>query len=379
MSRGSVYRRGSTWTAHVEYRDPSGERRQRKAGGHKTRAEAEEEVRRLLRSVDLGTAVSPDRITFAQYLHEWIDHREAMGALQRTTLDSYREKIRNYLEPLAGDVALQRLRALDLDRVYRTMASRDLSARTIRYTHSIARKALADAERQGLIETNPATRANPPTARAAKAPRFRVWTLAELAAFLDHVEGQAYGEALAFAALTGARRGEVCGLRWADVDLEQRVATIRHNVVELQGGGVEVKAPKSHRERVVYFDPALVELLRRHRVAQAEWRLVVGEGWRDLDLVFPNPDGTHLRPDVLTRAFARHVKAAGLPAIRLHDLRHGHATALVESGADPATVSSRLGHATTQFTLDVYVKPSEARQAQAVDGLAALLTAVREA
>ena len=375
--KGSVYKRGATWTAHIEFQDNTGKRRQRKRGGFRTEKLADLEVRKMLRAVDLGIAAAPDRITFGQYLKEWIDHREAMGSLERTTLDSYREKIRNYLEPMAGEIALQQLSAMDLDRTYRQMAERGLSARTIRYTHSIARKALSDAERLGVIEVNPAARANPPSSRSAQAPKFRVWSLEELATFLAYVEGKPYGVALAFAARTGVRRGEVCGLRWADLELsgDNPSATIRSNVVEVRGGGLDVKAPKSHRARAVSLDRTIVEQLRRHRVEQAEWRLAVGAGWRDLDLVFSQADGSYLRPDVLTRAFRRHAEGAELPIIRLHDLRHGHATELVEGGTDPATVSSRLGHATTQFTLDVYVKPSQDRQAAAVRSLADRLDA----
>ena len=107
--KGSVYKRGATWTAHIEFQDNTGKRRQRKRGGFRTEKLADLEVRKMLRAVDLGIAAAPDRITFGQYLKEWIDHREAMGSLERTTLDSYREKIRNYLEPMAGEIALQQL------------------------------------------------------------------------------------------------------------------------------------------------------------------------------------------------------------------------------------------------------------------------------
>jgi integrase len=365
----SFYKRGATWTAHVQYRTPEGKRVQRKIGGFRTKEDARKEANRLERSADLGVAVAPDRITVGQYLEEWLAHREAMGDLKRSTLQSYRNKVRLYLEPALGPIRVQKLTALDLDRTYRAMANRGLSPRSIRYAHSIIHKALHDAERQGVVEHNVARRANPPSSKAARAPQFEVWSNAELARFLAHTDELPHGLALRFAALTGARRGEVCGLRWDDVDLEAGVATIRHNVLELDGGGVYDDTPKNHRERAVALDDGLVAHLRRHRAQQAEWRLAVGQGWRDRGLVFCAPDGDYLRPDVLSRRFRSYAVEAGLPPVRLHDLRHGHGTGLVEAGYDPKTVSSS-GHATTQFTLDVYVKPSPERQAEAAQAFA---------
>ena len=375
--RGSTYRRGSGWTAHVEYVDTSGKRRQRKKGGFPTRKKAEAEVTRMLRSVELGTAVAPDRQTTEQYLLEWIDHRAAMGSLKASTVQSYRKKIRTYLIPALGHVPIQRLTATDLDRLYRDMAAKGLSARSIRYGHAIARKALADAERKGIIEHNPALRASPPSSRAARAPKFAIWSPVELGQFLAHIEGRPHAMALRFAALTGARRGEVCGLRWADVDLEAGVAAVRQAVVELDGGEIHFDTPKAHKERAVALDSDTSTRLRRHRVEQNEWRLVMGAGWRDNDLVFPAPDGSPLAPNVLSNTFRRYLASSGLPTIRLHDLRHGHGSGLVDAGYDAATVSKRLGHATTQFTLDVYVKPSAERQAAAAEAFADLVAGGR--
>lgn len=259
---------------------------------------------------------------------------------------------------------------LDLDGMYREMAENGLSPRSIRFAHSIAHKALADAERQGLVEFNAARRSNPPTSKSARAPKFRIWSAQELATFLAHSDSEPHGMAIRFAACTGARRGEVCGLRWADLDLDAGQAVIHHALIEMEGGGVREDTPKNHRERPISLDDDLVVRLRRHRSEQNEWRLQVGAGWKDDDLVFCGPDGSYLRPDVLSRRFRAYAKDAGVPKIRFHDLRHGHASGLIEAGYDAATVSSRLGHATTQFTLDVYVKPSTERQSAAAQAFA---------
>jgi integrase len=360
----SIYKRGATYTAHVQYRTADGERAQRKIGGFRTRKEAVAAANQIENNAIHGIAVAPDRLTVAGHLHEWIDHREAMGSLKRSTVQSYRTKIDSYIVPALGHIGLQRLTALDLDRLYR-------------YVHSIVHKALHDAERSGLVEHNVARRSNPPASKAAKAPKFAVWSDGELAAFLGHVDALPHGLAFRFAAFTGVRRGEVCGLRWADLDLAGGTAMIRHAIVEVAGGGIHEETPKNHRERAVALDADLVARLRHHHVEQNKWRLVVGGGWRDHDAVFCGPGGDYVRPDVLSNRFRAYVAASGLPTIRLHDLRHGHATGLVASGIDAASVSARLGHATVQFTLDVYVKPSSARQANAAQAFADRIAAVR--
>lgn len=370
-ARGSVYRRGATFTAHVTWKQ-DGRWRQRKQGGFRRRGDAQEALTMLLHGIDRGLALPPNALTVDGYLAGWLDHLEHVVGRKPSTIASYRAKVRQYVSPTVGDVRLQKLTAADLNRLYSTMARRGLSARTIRYVHSIVRKAMADAEDEGLVERNVATRAKPPTSRAARAPRFTVWSDEQLGAFLDFAEGRQQYEAILFAASTGARRGEVCALRWSDLDLDAKppTAVLRHSVVQVAGQGVVEGDTKTHRDRPITLDAELVAVLREHRRRQIEWRLVVGQGWRDHDLVFCGPAGDYLKPDSLSQAFDRLVAASGLPRIRFHDLRHGHATSLATS-TDPALVAQRLGHATTQFTFDHYVKTSLDRQAEAADRVAA--------
>jgi integrase len=373
--RGSVYRRGATWTWHVKWHQ-AGEARQRKRGGYRTRKEAEEALRKYLRTVDLGEAVRSEEMTLSAFLTSWVDHLEHVVERKASTVASYRSSLARYVEPTIGGLRLQQVTAADLDGLYRRMATAGQAARTIRLLHSILRAALGHAERLGLVERNVAVRATPPSTRAAKAPELAVWNVDQLGAFLDSIDDKPQAEAITFAAFTGCRRGEVVALQWSDVDLDEGEVTIRRSYV-MAGRQLVETTPKSHQERRVALDPSLVALLRRHRAAQHEWRLVMGAGWRDLDLVFPAPDGRHLRPETLSQAFKRYVAASGLPRVRFHDLRHGHATAMVEQGFDAKTVSTRLGHATVGFTLDRYVKPSTERQAAAAVGFAEAVEAAR--
>lgn len=365
--RGSVYRRGQTWTAHVTYKE-GGKVVQPKRGGYPTRREAEAALTEMLRLIDTGVAVEPSRLTVASYLGSWCDHRELMG-LRASTIVSYRAKLRQYVLPRLGDLRLQALEVGHVDGLWREMADRGLSSRTIRYTYTIVRKALDDAERKGIVMRNVAKLSSPPSAKSARAPSFPVWSADDLGAFLAFIDGWSLAEPIYLAAVTGMRRGELCALRWSELDLDAATITVERAVAE----GV-VDLPKSDKgRRVVELDGEDVSMLRRHRTDQLELRLLVGAGWVDEDLVFPRPDGRMLDPDTLSQQFDRLVRRSGLPRIRFHDLRHTHGTLMAEAGVDAKTISTRLGHASVAFTLDTYVKPSRAAQREAARAVGELV------
>lgn len=363
--RGSVYRRGATWTAHVKWQHQGGWK-QRKKGGHRTRRDAEQALTEMLGQLDLGVAVPADKLTVAGFLDGWLDHLEHVVGRKRSTVHGYRQTLLAYAVPAIGEMRVQKVTAADLDGIYRAMSRRGLSPRTVRYLYSILRKAFGDAERKGIVATNVVTRSTPPSTVAAKAPTFSIWTWDELGSFLDHIDGRPHAAAITFAAFTGVRRGEVIGLRWSDVDLEHRQAVIVQTVTEV-GSELVVGTTKSHRSRPVGLDDELVALLRRHRVAHNEWRLTMGRHWIDRDLVFPDAAGDFVRPETLSQQFDRLVATAGVPRIRFHDLRHTHATLLAEDGKNPKLISERLGHATVAFTLDRYVKVSTDTQIEAAN------------
>jgi integrase len=150
------------------------------------------------------------------------------------------------------------------------------------------------------------------------------------------------------------RRGELAGLRWVDVDFDHATVSplVLRVVVDHQ---VHASAPKTDRSRRrLALDPVTLQALRDHRTHQAEDRRVVGPGYRDLGYVFTWPDGRALHPDNITGWFEQHTRAAGLPPIRLHDVRHSYATAALKAGIPAKVISERLGHASVAFTLQVY-------------------------
>ena len=203
-------------------------------------------------------------------------------------------------------------------------------------------------------------RVSRPKQRRPGGSTLRYWTAADLRTFLRAAQGEHLYPALHLAAFTGMRRGEVCGLRWADVDLDAGVVTVRQtrtssaDLVVGTGTHVVVGEPKTGHGRRVDLDPATVTVLKGWRRQQAEDRLALGGSWPDHGLVFTDAGGQPPHPDTVSGSFDRVVAGAPVPRITLHGLRHTHATILLAAGTPVKVVSERLGHRDVTTTLNYY-------------------------
>lgn len=352
MSRaGSIKRDASGRWAFVVDTTPPGaaRRRQVRKRGFAAKREAQEALTATLAAVQSGGFVAPDRMTVGEYLERWLDGLVTVG-LRPSTIDGYRWMIARYVPDDLGATRLQDLGAVDFDRLYSALLAsggrngRALSSRTVRYLHS------------------------------ARSPEMTVWTPAETKVFLQGVAEHHHGVLWHVSAMTGLRRGEVCGLQWSDIDLDLGVLRVRRALV-VSGQRVIEGEPKTKRSRrTVNLDPGTVTSLRAHRRAQLEQRMMMGAGFTDRNFVFCAPDGQPWHPGVVGRAFTRKVRTMpGLPRIRMHDLRHGHASHLLAAGVNVKVVSERLGHASTSFTLDTYGHVLPGQQADAAAAAASLV------
>lgn len=240
--------------------------------------------------------------------------------------------------------------------------------------HSILRASLEQAVRWGLLGHNPASRASPPRGGESE---VRPPSPAELGRLLDAAaeDDLEFWTYLRLAASSGARRSQICGLRWSDLDLDVGMATFARAVVDGLDGLV-LKDGKTHWAYVVALDPDTVEVLRRHRDASRERAALCGVSLADRGFVFSfDPDGTRpWRPDTVTHRFSRLRQQVGLPEVRLHDIRHYVATRLLAGGVPISTVAGRLGHARASTTLNVYSHFVPATDQAAADLLASILT-----
>jgi integrase len=364
-------------------KDADGKRRQRRRTGFATERDADRALHELLASLGDGTAVAPSTVTVAEYLTgQWLPAVQPPN-LRETTWVEYERITRLHVAPRIGGVPLQDLNASYLNRIYaellaggRADGAGGLSVKSVRNIHLMLGKALGDAVRWGLLRRNVAPLADPPPARVAAADRrerIRVWEVDQLATFLGHVRDDHLFALWFLLATTGMRRGEALGLRWADVDLGQARLSVRQALVSIDGTPKLQTVKSNHGVRTIDLDDDTVGVLRARRVAQAEERLAAGADWEDLGLVFTRDDGHWQNPDWVGEQFRRHVKTAGLPRIRPHDLRHSHATLLLKAGVNPKVVSERLGHHSVAFTLDTYAHVMPGMQRQAADAFAAMV------
>jgi len=379
--KGHVRKRGKGWAFVVDVpAGPEGKRRQRWRSGFTTRREAERALAETIGQVHRGEYVERSRLTLGAFLSdEWLPAIRA--SVRPSTRSSYSMIVRTHIAQRIGGVPLQALQPSHLNAMYAELLAggrrdgKPLSTRSVRLVHATIRKALGDALRWGRVARKVATLADAPSAgseQAARRAAMRTWSVAELRAFLATVAHDRLAAAWHLAATTGMRRGELAGLQWRDVDLEAGRIAVRRAIVSVDYA-ITASETKSGRVRVVELDLGTVAVLRAHRRAQAEERLALGPAYQDRGVVFCREDGEPVHPEQWTRMFRSHAKAAGLPAIRLRDLRHTHASILMAGGVHPKVVQERLGHHSSAFTMDTYAHVMPAMQAEAAAAFAALV------
>ncbi|MGA8017173.1 MAG: site-specific integrase [Candidatus Dormiibacterota bacterium] len=374
--RGSVRRRGKgAWELTLELaQDPvTGERQRRFVTVRGTRRDAERELAARIHAIETGTHVDVSRETVAQYLSRWL-RDYAKPSVAPRTYERYAEIVTRHLVPQLGAGALARLQPAHIVAAERGWLDSGLSASTVLKFHRLLREAFHHAVKWRLIAVNPADAVTPPRVERRE---MSVLSPSQATALLAQSRGTEFEAVMTTALYSGLRLGELRGLRWRDLDLDAGRLSVQQTLQKVPGGGVVARQPKTHRSRrSVSLPSALVDVLREHRRRQVEARLLAGDAWADGDLVFTDALGRALSETRLRWAFWRLLREAGLPRIRLHDLRHTMATLMLAAGEHPKVVSERLGHSTVSITLDTYSHVLPGLQAAAAERLAATLGAV---
>jgi integrase len=331
-----------------------------------TKAKAEAILADRKRSVTGGRFVADLEMTLNDVFDRFMEVKSKKCAA--TTLQRYDGLLRTYLRPRFGKVALGKLKAADLVSAYALWSRSNVTARTVLHAHDLMRNALNRAVKWGMASRSVADLIDTDDLPKAVKPESVVLDEAELRTLLDEAKKPprrstkrgylsayaAFYPAVAFAAYTGARRGEVLALRWSERDLDAGTVTISRSLAQTRDG-LFFKEPKSGRSRTISISSALVAILRSHRAAQGAEKLALGAAYKDEGLVFARPDGSALTPWNFGASFRDLVRRAGVTRIRLHDLRDTHASLLAKAGVPIEVVSKRLGHATIAITVDRYL------------------------
>ena len=358
------------------------QRRQAKRRGFTTKSEALTAMTKLRSEADEGVYVAAHAETVSSWITRWITTLDTQ--VKPSTADFYKQFANRYVVPRLGPIPLQQLDAHHLNELYRDMlrsGRRDgkggLSVATTRHVHVLIGKALEAAVKAGRIKTNPARLASPPSARSAEKPEMRTWSAVNIARFLDLEAGTRYGAPFAFLAFTGCRRGEVLGLVWGDVDLTEGQVSLRRTITLVDGKLHRSGSTKSGKGRSIRLQPELVAILKSWRKRQLVERIALGPGYGDEDLVFCQADGRPYHPKHFSREFERRSRRHGMPAIRLHDLRHSYATIALAAGVPAKVVADRLGHGSVMITLDLYSHVIPAVEADHADAVGAIISRAR--
>ncbi len=357
------------------------ERRRETKAGFATKKECTAAMNKLLVAVESHNYTAPTKASVRDYLKkEWLPAVKA--TIRPSTYNSYVQHVECHIVPHIGSVKLAKLSGSQVNALYGKLAQsgtkdgkKGLSPMTIHHVHTCLHKACKDAVRWGRLSRNPLDAADPPRKKGDGTKEMKTWSAEQLRAFLGAVADDRLAALWHTIAFTGMRRGEAIGVRWSDVDLQNGRLSVRRALIPTNRE-VVVSEPKTVKgRRVVALDAATVEVLKVQAARQLDEQKEWDDAWIETGLVFTAENGEALDPESVSRWWRQAVKKTMLPKIRLHDLRHTHATLALQAGIHPKVVSERLGHATVSITLDTYSHAIPAMQEEAAALIAGLVLA----
>lgn len=366
---------GCSWAFSLELPSGDGPRRQVTKSGFPSQKAASDARREAQdQYADPDVSVEFGRMTVGEWLDKWLETRtdpHSDRPLRPSTAACYRSHIDTGWKPQIGHVRLRDLTASRIEQVHRDLRRKGLTEATVHRYYATLRKAINDAYRKGYIPRNPLDRVQ---LGKVKTANLDVWTLQEWQKFAEATKEDRLAPLYRLAVDAGMRRGELCGLRWSDVDLEAGTITVSHSLVQI-GSQVVASKPKTDAgtDRTVHLTQGTITALKSWKVTQARERLSAGDSWTDLGLVFTDGLGNPLQPKSLSQRFVRTAARVGLRPIRLHDLRHLSASIGYAAGEDEWQISRRLGHSDPSFTKRVYTDLWESTKAEGASKRASLL------
>ena len=337
----------------------------------KTQAEVKEKLRKAIDNSKQLDFTKEGKYTVGQWLDEWFE-AYAKVKVRPSSHQTYKGYIENHIKPNIGDIPIEKLTSLRLQKFYRKLLTegrvpriesekqpKGLSAKTVRNINQVISSAMDMAVKHKLILSNPTDGCELPKVEHKEMHTIHA---EQLGAFLQEAKESGVYELYYLDLATGLRRGELLGLKWEDVDLAHGVIHVRRQVYRIDGEVKEVPLKTKNAYRNISISKDAVEMLQemeKHRISE---------------YVFPSPSGGPISPDSVLNMLHRVLKRAGLPAVRFHDLRHTFATLALQNGVDIKTVSGMLGHFSAGFTLDTYAHVTTAAQKEAANTMGSVLS-----
>jgi integrase len=345
-------RKDGRWLGIAELGWQNGKRRRKYVYG-RTRAEVAAKLANVHSEQRAGQLVEDERITVQEFLGTWLE--TVKPSITDSTWTRYEGLLRLHALPFIAHLRLGRLGPFHLEQLYMGRMKAGLSPTTVLQLHRVLHHALRDAVRWSVVPRNVSDLVTPP--RRARY-EFCVLSADQAQALVRAVEGDRLEALYVLAITTGMRQGELFGLGWTDVNLRTRSLRLVR----------QLKTRSSRRQ--ILLPRIAVDALKRHHDRQDQERRLIGAGWEDNGLVFPNQAGRPINPsNFMPRDFYPLLERAGLPRMRFHDLRHSAATLLLELGIHPKVVSEMLGHSQISITLDLYSHVTATMQQHAVEAL----------
>ena len=374
MAYGSITQRGDKYRVCFDYGIDREGRRVRKYRTFDTKRDATRAFNEHKVKMDKGTQIMPSEYTFAQWLDYWYKDI-ILPQIEETTAYGYRGMIENYLKPQIGEIRLQKLTARDIQQYYTwLMDEKKLSPNTVIKHHNLLTNTLNAAERQEYITKNPMRAVSPPKKRQREA---KFYTPEQLGILLDKAVGTRLELPVFICAYLGLRRGELCGLRWSDVDLEHQTITIENTRTQAGKKEIEKGTKTASSTRTLYLPDTLCDMLKAAREHQQACRAEYKNAYDDNDYVVVMEDGRPFRPNYLSELFGKFLADNDLPKIVLHELRHTFASLSNQAGIPAYNIGKALGHSTPATTQKIYTHLLDQTHTQAVEGVAAIADEAR--
>lgn len=335
--KGYFRKRGDKWSFTVDVGiDPlTGKRKQITKSGFQTKKEAQEVCAKIINETTEGLYVKPSHLAFYEFIDQWLEYKKTN--VRSVTIENYNKLIKNHLIPFFKYKTVQKITYQDISNLYMELSNR-LSDRSVSDVHKVLSAALNQAVKWSIIKINPASLViKPKTSKK----QIKVWTKKESQIFLNEIKDHVLYPVFHLALSTGLRQSEILALEWKHIDFSKAtlkvVQTLSHD-----GKTISQMTKTKSGSRMVTLDQTTLQILKSHQDQSKH------------ELVFSSSLGNPILPRNILRVFYSHLKKIDIPKITFHDLRHTHATLLLETGIHPKIVAERLGHSDMRVTLEVY-------------------------